>query len=407
MAVSKALEKRAQTFMEDFEKSMGAGTLRRGTKKKKYETISTGSIVLDVATGVGGYVRGRIAQIHGPQDLGKTTLAFAACAEAQRANPDQMVGYIDVENKVDEEWAEAWGVDRSRWFLYVPPTAEDTSDAVKRMLSAGLKEGKPLFSFVVVDSIGAMIGRVETEKDADDDTVAVVARIVTRMVKYATSFLPRSNAAMLVINQVRANISTTGFGPKVELPGGWALKFCTTMGLQVRGTDKQAPAATVGGERIPVGRYTAVKIERNKVAPAGRVATILLNTVATKTTPVGIDKPDEAFQVGDKLDIITRSGSNYTLPDGSRHNGQPKTIEYLRAHPEVVEEIRRRAIAMHEAELIDDEPPELPEGIEDAPMSLTEAGERLADPETGEIAPSAPQEAPGALGESEEFMMEL
>jgi recombination protein RecA len=407
VAVSKALEKRAQTFMEDFEKSMGAGTLRRGTKKKKYETISTGSIVLDVATGVGGYVRGRIAQIHGPQDLGKTTLAFAACAEAQRANPDQMVGYIDVENKVDEEWAEAWGVDRSRWFLYVPPTAEDTSDAVKRMLSAGLKEGKPLFSFVVVDSIGAMIGRVETEKDADDDTVAVVARIVTRMVKYATSFLPRSNAAMLVINQVRANISTTGFGPKVELPGGWALKFCTTMGLQVRGTDKQAPAATVGGERIPVGRYTAVKIERNKVAPAGRVATILLNTVATKTTPVGIDKPDEAFQVGDKLDIITRSGSNYTLPDGSRHNGQPKTIEYLRAHPEVVEEIRRRAIAMHEAELIDDEPPELPEGIEDAPMSLSEAGERLTDPETGEIAPSVPQEAPGAPEESEEFMMEL
>jgi recombination protein RecA len=277
------------------------------------------------------------------------------------------------------------------------------------MLSAGLKEGKPLFSFVVVDSIGAMIGRVEMEKNADEDTVAVVARIVTRMVKHATSFLPRSNAAMLVINQVRANISTTGYGPKVELPGGWALKFCTTLGLQVRGTDKTAPAATIGGERIPVGRYTAIKVERNKVAPAGRVATILLNTVATKTTPVGIDKPDEAFQVGDKLDIITRSGSNYTLPDGSRHNGQPRTIEYLRAHPEVVEEIRQRAIAMHEAEIIEDEPPELPDDPTDDLLEGSEPAEEPSGPpeadlETGEIAGAAQALVEAARAESDSYM---
>lgn len=388
MAASSKLEKQAQAFLEEFEKSFGAGTLRRGAKKRKYQTISTGSIVLDVATGVGGYVRGRIHQIWGPQDQGKTTLAFAAVAEAQKANPNQMVAYIDVENKVDEEWAEAWGVDRSKWFLYVPPNAEDTADAVKKFLQ------NPLFSLVVVDSIGAMIGRVEMEKQADEDTVAIVARIVTRMVKHATSYLPQNNAAMIIINQVRSNISK--YGGTTELPGGWALKHCTTMSFQLRGTDKQAPTATVGGEKIPVGRYTAIKVERNKVAPAGRVATILLNTVAVKDTPVGIDVTDEAFQVGDKLNIITRSGAFYTMPDGSRHNGQPKSVAYLREHPEVVEQIRQRAIAMQEAEVIEDEAPEIPDGdeeaIEEAATPEVETPEvdalsALADPSTGELPP--------------------
>jgi recombination protein RecA len=394
---SSSLEKQAQSFMEDFEKSFGVGTLRRGIKKKKYETISTGSILLDVATGVGGYVRGRITQIWGPPDTGKTTAAFAACAEAQQANLDQMVAYIDVENKVDEEWADLWGVDRSRWFLYVPPNAEDTADAVKKFLS------NPLFSMVVVDSIGAMIGRVEMEKKADEDTVAIVARICTRMVKHATSYLPQNNAVFIVINQPRANISK--FGGSTELPGGWALKHCTTMSFQLRGTDKSAPAATIGGERIPVGRYTAIKVERNKIAPAGRVAVVLFNTVAIKGTSVGIDKPDEVFQVGDKLDIITRSGANYTLTDGTRHNGQAKTVEYLRAHSGVVEEIRRRAVAMHEAEVIEDEVPEVPD---EPPEEEQPPG---VDQVTGEVlsvsSESSEASSDSAASESESFFMEL
>jgi recombination protein RecA len=381
---TKDFKDKIDSFTKDFEKSFGSQVLKVGGKIVPYETISTGSITLDLATGVGGYVIGRLHQVWAPPDLGKTTLSLMACAEAQKKFPDRMVAYIDVENKVDEEWAEAHGVDRDRWYLYKPNNAEDVADSMQRFLT------NPQIALVVIDSVGAMIGRVEQEKQADEATVAIVARIVTRMVKIANSFAESNRSVVLIINQVRSNISR--YGASTELPGGNALKHSTTMQFKIRGTNKPALTATVKGEKIPVAKEIAVTVERNKCAPAGVTAMILLCSVDSKYGAVGINQADEAAKAGIKTGVIKRSGAWYTLPNDERFNGEVSVIDYLERRPNEVAKIRKAALAaksevVYEEELAADDPK-----IE----VDQETGEILA-PEPSQKSPEPPKPLAGSL----------
>lgn len=324
-------------FEEEFTKSFGDGTLKKGNTFVPYEVISTGSVLLDVATGVGGYVEGRIHEIWGADDLGKSTLAFMAAAEAQKKYPDKIVAYIDPENKVDIPWAKAHGVDTDKWYLYTPSNAEDVADAVGRFAKQNF------ISMIVVDSIGAMIGKVEQDKQADEATVAVVAKIVTRMVKNAASLASQNGQVIILINQIRSNISAYG-GPTV-LPGGWALKYSTTMRFKLRGTSKQPLEDVIRGEKIPVAKEIAIEVERNKVAPKGVTAMVLMSTVASKYGPIGIDKADEAAGVGIKSGVIHQAGPYYTMPTGQKFQGRDAVVEYLRANPQEIEDIRKLCLA--------------------------------------------------------------
>ena len=335
-------------FEEDFAKSFGDGTLKGGNQFVPYEVISTGSVLLDVATGVGGYVEGRIHEIWGADDLGKSTLAFMAVAEAQRKYPNKKVAYIDPENKVDIPWAIAHGVDVDKWYLYTPSNAEDVADAVGRFAK------QPFISMIVVDSIGAMIGKVEQDKQADEATVAIVAKIVTRMVKNAASLASQNGQVVILINQIRSNISPYG-GPTV-LPGGWALKYSSTMRFKLRGTSKQPLEDVIKGEKIPVAKEIAIEIERNKVAPKGATAMVLMSTVASKYGPIGIDKADEATGVGVKLGIIHQAGPYYTLPKGQKFQGRDAVVEYLRKNPCEIEDIRKLCLAQGADVVIVDTP---------------------------------------------------
>lgn len=331
-------------FEEKFGKSFGAETMKRSADVSPYDIIPTGSITLDYITGVGGLVTGRIYEIWGVDAIGKTTLTLLTMAEAQRKFPDKMVAWIDMERTFDEVWADAHGVDRERLYLVKPDNAEDVADMMKEFVTSGL------FSFVVLDSIGAMIPEVEKEKDADQATMAVQAKVVTRMVKIAAVEADKTKTTVMLVNQVRANLS---YGADTTTGGGFALKHVTTMKFKLRSTGKRYEM-TIAGEKVTVGHEVAVLTERNKVAPPRRTANIsLFNQTTAKYGPIGVDRVDEAVELGVKLGVIGQAGAWYTLPTtGERFNGRDKLVEGLRAQPEEVDRIRTAILATVSDEVV-------------------------------------------------------
>lgn len=344
----KASLRALKAFEERMAKKYGADSLLNTADITPYEVISTGSLALDYATGVGGLVEGRLHEYWGMDAIGKSTMAILALAEAQKKYPQRVVGYIDVEHKLDLAWVRDHGVDMKRCYVIQPGLAEETADILRDMLL-------PEFALVVVDSIGAMLPKAESEKDAEEATVALQAKVVTRMVKMAASAAPRSKTAVLLINQVRANVS--GFGKATTTGGGFALKHVTTMKMEFKRTGTQPFELGSGDNKVIVGHELAVRLEKNNVAPPGRTAFInLFNAASEKYGPIGVDKVDEAVTLGLKLDVIPRDGAWYTVPGtGERFQGREKLIEGLRSQPETVQGIREAVLATVAAEVYSEE----------------------------------------------------
>jgi recombination protein RecA len=342
--------KALKAFEERFAKKYGAAALIKGAEITPYEVISTGSLALDYATGVGGLVEGRVHEYWGQDAIGKSTLAICGLAEAQRKHPDKFVAYIDVEHKLDKAWVAAHGVDLTRCYIVQPDLAEETADILKDMLI-------PQISMVVLDSIGAMLPQKEMEKDADEVVMAAQAKIVTRMVKMAAPAADRSRTVVLMINQVRANVS--GFGKATTTGGGFALKHVTTMRMEFKRTGTAAYTIGSGENKVPVGHELAVKVERNNVAPHGLTAFIsLFNQDTERFGPVGVDKVDEAVTLGIKHGVIAREGAWYTVPGtGERFNGREKLVDGLRGQPDAVATIRAGVLATRASEVYEEERP--------------------------------------------------
>jgi recombination protein RecA len=355
----------ADKFREKFAKTFGEGTIIRASERSPYEVIPTGSLTLDHALGVGGWVRGRLVEIWGDNAVGKTTLSLLSLAEAQRAYPDLEAGFIDMEQTFDRDHAERLGVDVERLFLVTPPSAEDVADSLKSMLTS------ELFSIIVVDSIGAMIPEKEKEKAADEATVAMQAKIVTRMVKIAATEAAACGTVVIFLNQVRANVG--GYGAATTTPGGFALKHVTTHKVKLKRTGTTPYTVRRSGEAQQVGHEVAAVVERNKVAPPRRTATLnIFHTSSPEYGPVGIDKADEAVVIGERIDAIEKGGGGwYTVRfTGERIRGREELVKSLREQPEVVERIRAQAIAAvahevvlegnenHDPEAADDDTPE-------------------------------------------------
>jgi recombination protein RecA len=340
--VGKAALKR---FEDTFQKKFGADSLKR--KGSKYEVISTGSLTLDFALGVGGLPEGRIVEVWGQQDIGKTLLALLAGVEAQRKYPDKQVAFIDMESKFDWDWAIAQGISREQFYLYEPETAEDVADAVKEFVASGL------FSMVIVDSVGAMVPKKEREKQSDEATIGLQAKIVTRMVGINSSECRKTGTILYLINQVRANLS---YGADTTTGGGFALKHASTIKLKLKRTGTQPYVTKVGGEDQRVGHEIAALVERNKVALSMKTAMISVFVHPTKKYgPIGVDKVDEAATLGIKLGIIEAKGAWYTLPDGERVKGRDAVVEALRQAPEMVTQIREQVLARSADEVVEEE----------------------------------------------------
>lgn len=279
-----------------------------------------------------------------------TTFALMAIREAQKKYPDKYAAYIDMEHKLDKPWAVAHGVDLDKLYIHTPDTAEDVADAMKDLVQDHI-------SIVVLDSIGSMIPQAEIEKDAGDAVMAKVAKIVTRMVKIAAGRAAQTGTVVLLINQVRANLS---YGATTTTGGGFALKHVTTMKMKFKRTGTEAFSIKVGPEKVVVGHEIAVFTERNGVAPAYRTAIVaMFNQPTEKYGSLGIDKADEAATLGLSLKLIDQAGAWYTMPGtGERLHGREEVVEALRVDPKLVEEVRRQALESIASQvLVDTEAP--------------------------------------------------
>lgn len=324
-----------RTFETRFTKAFGDSVVLKRQEKSDYEVISTGSLLLDTALGVGGTIKGRLTEVWGPESVGKSSLALIGVAQAQRRDPESVQGWIDMEQRYDPTWATKLGVDTSRLYLAEPNSAEDVADIVKTMITSGL------MNKIVVDSVGGMVSRSEMEKDAEEATVGQVPKIVTRMVKIAAVEARRFAVDTWIINQVRARIG--GGGPRAAdttRGGGFALGHGTTHRLKVRRTGEKLTIGK-GDDIVQVGVEIAVQVEKNSVASPGRIARIMLINEATETYgPVGIDQASEAYTLGMRNDLFDRKGNWITFADGTKANGQPEAITHLRDHPEIISRIR-------------------------------------------------------------------
>lgn len=352
-------------FEEKFAKAYGEGVLDNGSGKvPEYKVISTGILTLDDAVGVGGLVEGRLNEYWGPDGIGKTRASILAMVEAQKKYPDKKVAFIDVEHKFDWNWAIAHGLNRKMTYLFPPDDAEDVADALKDFIRSGL------VSLVVVDSIGAMIPEAEKEKDADAAVMMAQAKIVTRMVKIASAEAPKNGVAVILINQVRANVS---YGADTTTGGGFALKHVTTMKFKFKRTGTPAFKAKVNGEDVIVGHEIAIFVERNGVAPAYRTATATMFNVATaKYGPVGVDKVDLAVTMGIKRGVIKQTGGWYTAPGAEKVNGRPALVDLLRENTKVREAVEKGVldIAAGRAFMEEIPPEDLPDESDDPEAAI-------------------------------------
>ncbi len=330
-------------FEAQFAKELGF-IPTRGRRLDKIQVIPTGSLELDEALVIGGWPRGRSSQVWGPEHSGKTTLANLAVANAQRLYPEKMVAWVDPEGTFDGDWAEALGVDLDRlWLVESPKTAERAADAFRRFVEQGL------CSLTVLDSVGALTSRKEFEKLAEEDTVALVARIVSRLVGQVSSAGAETKTAMLLINQDRSSLAK--YGPSSTPTGGRRIQFASTIrGKLGRASGEEPRTVKVEGQDAPlvVSFRAAFKVEKNKMAPSGgRVANFWLTNIPTeKHGPIGIDQVTEAVAAGLRHGLIHQGGGGiYEMPWGEKLKGREQVVATLRTRPDEVASIREQILA--------------------------------------------------------------
>jgi recombination protein RecA len=319
------------------------------------EIISTGSLTLDLAMRTGGWVRGRTHEIVGPPSACKTTLCILTAAEHQKAT-GKAVGWIDMEQSFDFEWAGSLGLDTSEeMFTHIyPDDAEDVSDMNKIMAQSDL------YGLIVIDSIGGMESRKAFEKDAEESTMGRNAQVITRMVKQAASLARAKNITVIYVNQLRANLSYAG---QDQPSGPRALQYNTTFSVRLARKGGSATDTTRkvkdGDVEDEVGRLFVAKVTRSRVSPSGRQAEFwLFNQATSEYGLIGIDKADEAVALGVRMGVVKQSGAFYTLPgDDKSIQGRAKLLAEVRKRPELMDTIRAEALKLvaHEVKEDDDE----------------------------------------------------
>src|SRR5690554_1815771 len=282
--------------------------------------ISSGSLSVDVALGVGGFPRGRVVEVYGPESGGKTTLALHVVAEAQRAGG--VAAFVDAEHALDPSYAAALGVDVDELLVSQPDTGEQALEIVELLVRSGAVD------VVVVDSVAALTPRAEIEGEMGDAHVGLQARLMSQALRKLTGVLSKSGTTAIFINQIREKIGVL-YGNPETTPGGRALKFYASVRLEVRrkGDVKQ------GAERV--GSRTRVKVTKNKVAPPFREAEV--DIIFGR----GIDRLGDLVQVAADLDVVQKSGSWFSYGETRLGQGKEKAVELLTARPDLVEDIRR------------------------------------------------------------------
>ena len=315
--------KALDSTLGQIEKQFGHGAvMKMGDKgSMSMESVPTGALALDLALGIGGMPRGRIAEIFGPEGSGKTTLATHVVAEAQRNGG--ICAYIDAEHAMDPVYAKAIGVDVDELLISQPDTGEQALEIADMLIRSGALD------VVVIDSVAALTPRAEIEGDMGDTHVGLQARLMSQALRKLTSNLNKSKTICIFINQLREKIGVM-FGSPETTPGGRALKFYSSVRLDIRRIE-----AIKDGDQI-VGNRTRVKVVKNKCAPPFRQAEFDIMYGA------GISREGSVIDLGADLDIVKKSGAWYTYEGEQLGQGRENAKRFLTENPEVMMEITDR-----------------------------------------------------------------
>jgi recombination protein RecA len=342
LAKSDEKQKALADALKKIEKNFGKGAvMRMGDKADtQISTIPSGSLALDAALGVGGYPRGRIIEIYGPESSGKTTVALHAVAEVQKRGGT--AAYIDAENAMDPAYAEALGVDIDKLILSQPNTGEEGLQIADTLISSGA------IDLLVVDSVAALVPRAEIEGEMGDSHVGLQARLMSQALRKLSGTISKTKTIAIFINQIREKVGVM-FGNPETTPGGRALKFYATIRLEVR----RAEQIKQGGNVI--GNRAKIKVVKNKVAPPFKVAQVDI------MYGQGISQTGELLDMAVEKDLVNKAGSWYSYNDERIGQGRENAKAYLADHPEVFDELMtkvRQAYGIDAKSIADKEDPE-------------------------------------------------
>ena len=320
------------------EKQFGKGSVMRmgdGTASRDIEAISTGSIGLDVALGIGGLPKGRVVEIYGPESSGKTTLTLQVIAESQKLGGT--AAFVDAEHALDPSYAEKLGVDVDELLVSQPDTGEQALEITDMLVRSGAVD------IVVVDSVAALTPKAEIEGEMGDSHMGLQARLMSQALRKLTGNIKRSNTMVVFINQIRMKIGVM-FGSPETTTGGNALKFYSSVRLDIR----RIGAIKKGDEVI--GNQTRVKVVKNKVSPPFKQAEFEI------LYGEGISRMGEVIDLGVQHGIVDKAGSWYSYGDDRIGQGKENVREFLKNHPEMAEEIEgkiRAKLLPTKADVID------------------------------------------------------
>ena len=322
-AVSPSEEKKRaiETAMQQIERTYGKGAIMRygdGKAAVNVESISTGSLALDLALGVGGLPRGRIVEIYGPESSGKTTLALHVLAQAQKQGGE--VAFIDAEHALDVTYARALGVNSEDMLISQPDTGEQALEICEALVRSGA------IDVIVVDSVAALVPRAEIEGEMGDSFVGLHARLMSQALRKLTGAINKTNTIVIFINQLREKVGVMYGNPEVTT-GGRALKFYASVRIDVR----RVETLKNGGEMI--GNRTRAKVVKNKMAPPFREAEFDI------MYGEGISLLGELIDLGVKLDFVQKSGSWYSMGETRIGQGRDAAKQYLKDNPEVADKL--------------------------------------------------------------------
>ncbi|SFA73050.1 MULTISPECIES: recombinase RecA [unclassified Bacillus (in: firmicutes)] len=309
--------------LKQIEKQFGKGSIMKLGEQtdRKISTVPSGSLALDAALGVGGYPRGRIIEIYGPESSGKTTVALHAIAEVQATGGQ--AAFIDAEHALDPAYAQKLGVNIDELLLSQPDTGEQALEIAEALVRSGAVD------ILVIDSVAALVPKAEIEGEMGDSHVGLQARLMSQALRKLSGAINKSKTIAIFINQIREKVGVMFGNPEVT-PGGRALKFYSTVRLEVRRAEQLKQGTDI------VGNKTKIKVVKNKVAPPFRVAEVDI------MYGEGISKEGETIDLGSELDIVQKSGSWYSYNEERLGQGRENSKLFLKENPSVLLEIQKK-----------------------------------------------------------------
>jgi len=322
--MTKEKQKSLETAISQIEKAFGKGVIMKLGSSESIEplpVISTGSLGLDIATGVGGYPRGRVIEIFGPESSGKTTLALSAIAEAQKTGG--VAAFIDAEHALDINYARKLGVKVEDLLVSQPDTGEQALEIAEALVRSNAVD------IIVIDSVAALVPKAEIEGEMGDSLPGLQARLMSQALRKLTSAISRSQTIVIFINQIRMKIGVM-FGNPETTTGGTALKFYSTMRLDIRRIENLKDSSDTVGGRV------RVKIVKNKVAPPFKQAEFDI------FFDEGISRAGEILDLGVEKGIVEKSGSWFSYGGQRMGQGRESARDYLKNNPDIAQEIERK-----------------------------------------------------------------